>query len=228
MFLTGSRTSAVAFIVVVAILWLTVPQLRKWTIPGLFVIAVFLHFAFPGAIGMLLERLSPGFLISTETGNQAGRVADYARIMEYFHLRPLLGLGFGSFNPFRYFWLDNEYLKLLAEVGLLGLLAFITFFASGFLRLYRTGRAIGGEVGSLAIAVSASVAVFAVTTFTYDSFGFPQAFNLFFILLGLGLALASVAREDNEFESESVRGFSAGTGVLARAPDRSHRPIDRS
>jgi polysaccharide biosynthesis protein PslJ len=208
MFLTGSRTAFVAFTVLLAVLWLTIPQIRKWTIPGLVVLAVVLHMAFPGAIGMLTERLSPAYLASTESGNQAGRVADYARIVTFFHYRPLLGMGFGTFDPFRFFWVDNQYLILLVELGALGLGAFIAFFASGFGLLYRAGRRFGGELGDLAVALSASVAVFGVTSFTYDSFGFPQPFNLFFILLALGVSLVSGLKEGSIRDQVAEDGLS--------------------
>jgi O-antigen ligase len=195
MFLTGSRTAFVAFLVILAILWVRFPSVRRWTIPGLVVLAIVLHFAFTGAIGTLLERLSPGYLLATETGNDAGRVADYPRIIGYFWQRPLLGLGFGSFDPFKYFWVDNEYLVMLVEVGLLGISAFLGFFISAFRMLFRAGEALIQGIGGLAVSLSASVAVFAVTSFTYDSFGFPQPFNLFFILVALGTALAAGLRE---------------------------------
>jgi polysaccharide biosynthesis protein PslJ len=205
MFLTGSRTAFVAFMVILAILWVRFASVRRWTIPGLFVLAIVLHFAFTGAIGTLLERLSPGYLLATETGNDAGRVADYPRIVGYFWQRPLLGLGFGSFDPFKYFWVDNEYLVMLVEVGLLGISAFLAFFISAFRMLFRAGEVPIEGVGGLAVSLSASVAVFAVTSFTYDSFGFPQPFNLFFILVALGTVLGAGLREPGWAEVPDAR-----------------------
>jgi hypothetical protein len=209
MFLTGSRTAFVAFATVLVILWLTTPQIRKWTVPGLLALAVVLHLAFPGAISSLTERLSPSFLQRTETGNEAGRLADYPRVAAIFADRALFGLGFGTFDAFRYFWLDNQFLKLLVEVGALGVAAFAWLFARSARLMYRTGRVVGGETGDLLVALSASVIVFAISGALFDSFGFPQVFHVFFILLGLGTALVAAARHGDVAEA-CVSPFGGG------------------
>ena len=216
MLLTGSRTAFVAFTVLLVTMWWVIPGMRKWTVPGVVVLAIVIHFAFPGAIGMLTERLAPSYLVNGETGNRAGRVADYPRIFAEVRDRPLLGRGFGTFNPDRFFFVDNQYLMLAAEVGLLGIAVFLNFFVASFRLLFRTGRSIGGEIGDLAIALAASTAVFAVTTFTYDSFGFPQPFNLFLVLLGLGTALVSNLKEAGAGDQrQDNSSFTAGRTLLS-------------
>jgi O-antigen ligase len=188
MFLTVSRTAALGFVVGLLVLSWGRPAARRPILIGGITLIVVLHMFFPGVLARFYEGFSPSYIQQTEVGNAAGRLEDYPRVWALFRDKPLVGRGFGTLDPTRFFWVDNQYLKLLVEVGLLGTLAFIGFFYTAASWLFHTGRGIGG--GSMLVGIAASTAVFAATTATFDSFGFSQELCCFFILVSLGSALA--------------------------------------
>jgi len=143
----------------------------------------------------LAERISYDYLVQNEIGNEHGRLVDYPRVWQELLQRPLFGRGFGTFDPKESrghfaLILDNQYLGFLIEIGLIGTLCFIWFFFSLIKKLGTLAVRSNGSQSLLAGTLLSSVVAFVVMCFTFDTFGFPQVVYAFFILAGLGTALA--------------------------------------
>ena len=184
-----SRTGVVGLVVVGLVLLLGFPAHRRLiATAGLALVGV-VHAAFPGVVSTLIQFFTPSFVLSQEVGNQNGRLADYARSMTHIVNRPVFGGGFNTFGPEQFGFIDNQYLKFLLEIGLFGIVAFIFLMWRAISVPFVVGRRLGGEVGAVLVGLSAAAAVFAVTSATFDTFGFPQVVYLFFALAGLGAVI---------------------------------------
>ena len=128
---------------------------------------------------------------------------------------PLLGQGFatrqtGFNNPLRNApILDNQWLGLLLELGIVGVLGWAALFVSSARRLGRASRRRAGPDGWLAAGLAASIVGFGVALFTFDGFGFIQATFIFWILISLsGCLLLSdsegVSRPITEHEARAA------------------------
>ncbi len=135
------------------------------------------------------KRISYKYILSNEVGNENGRLADYPKVWRRFSERPLFGMGLGTFDPKKYFYLDNQYLGLIIETGLVGTLSFLWFLFALIRRLKRTISQQGRDTMQFASALLSSVTVFAVASATFDTFGFSDVVYAFFILASLGVSL---------------------------------------
>jgi O-antigen ligase len=196
---TVSRTAVVMLgVVVLVFLWLR-PQETKRMWPALVPLVVVVHFALPGTLGSLKQAFLPeGGLIAEQRGAEgtsgAGRVADLEPTLEQWSRSPLVGRGFGTHivDPKAggsQQILDNQWLGILVETGVLGVIAWVWLFLRGVRRFGRAAKAEGSPVGLALAAISASLAAYAVGMFMYDAFAFAQVTFVMFVLLGLGAAL---------------------------------------
>jgi O-antigen ligase len=98
---------------------------------------------------------------------------------------PWFGQGFQTFFPQTYFFVDNQYLTSLIETGVVGALALLTLFVTGWLTA-RSARlaAVDAQTRDLAQCLAASVAAAAVSFGTFDGLEFSIAPGLCFLLLG--------------------------------------------
>jgi O-antigen ligase len=108
----------------------------------------------------------------------------------YIGQRPWFGRGFGTFLPSRYVLLDNQYLGLLVETGVVGLLAFVALFCTAF-GVGHHVACVGAteERRSLGWALAAAAAVPLVTYITFDAFGFAMANGVTMLVVGCAGAL---------------------------------------
>lgn len=96
-----------------------------------------------------------------------------------------LGQGFGTFMPQTMFYTDDQYLNTLIEIGVIGLIALLTLFATGWSLARRTRRMTSDdERRHLAQCLAASVAVAAVSFATFDALGFEIMAGTTFVMLG--------------------------------------------
>lgn len=83
--------------------------------------------------------------LSRQSESIQGRLASYARSLQAFHESPILGIGIGNYGPWNKFYppvsppggwdiVNNQYLELLAETGIVGLSAFGLVILVLFLR----------------------------------------------------------------------------------------------
>lgn len=117
------------------------------------------------------------------------------------YITPLLqhhmwaGIGFGTFQPQVYRFLDNEYLVTLVQSGIIGmsLLVFLFLF-SAWLASRARHTMTSPAARDMAQAVAAGVVVLGVSAAFYDELAFRQSAYLLFIFVGLSGALWRFAR----------------------------------
>jgi O-antigen ligase len=200
---TNSRTTVLMVLAFLAVFaWLRprfVARLWPAAIPLVIVVHVFL----PGTIGTLQRSFFPEEgLIAQQSENAgqrgSGRIADLGPALDEWSERPLLGQGYstritGRVNTNAHI-LDNQWLKTLLEIGVLGFLAWLWIFVRAIRRLGRRARSDNGDPGWMAVSVAASLTAFAVGMLFYDAFAFIQVTFLMFILLAFGSVLVSLNR----------------------------------
>ncbi|HEX3785664.1 MAG TPA: O-antigen ligase family protein [Pseudonocardiaceae bacterium] len=111
---------------------------------------------------------------------------------------PLLGTGLGSYDTSRFPVLDNQYLGVLVETGLVGLAGFLFLLGAGSYSALRTRArfdVIGWRDRDLGAALGASIAGYAVVNLILDTSGFLQISALAAVLVGLTGVLHRLRRD---------------------------------
>jgi hypothetical protein len=191
--MTVSRTAAVGVAVTALMLAPTwTKQRRKQMLILATVSAVVIRVAVPGLLGTIKSL----FLGAEADPSVASRQSDYSHVAELVGRAPWFGRGFSTFLPSKYFFLDNQYLMSLVETGVLGLVGLLALWGTGFAlaRGARLRSSISDE-RDLAQSLAASIAVFAVTSATYDALSFSTARGLMFLLVGCAAALWRMNRD---------------------------------
>lgn len=206
---TGSRTAIIMILVSVLVFLRLKPVWTKRLWIALIPAMIVAKTAVPGSIVTLKESFfPPGGLIAEQTNLPAnadpqlagGRVRLLGPSIAEASQRPLLGLGFGTritgfYEPKRNAAiLDNQWLGLLLEVGLVGIAGWLWLVGRATRRLWREARRLGDDPDSwLYTGLCASVLSFAVGMFTYDAMGFIQAAFVFWLLVGLSAVVLQLA-----------------------------------
>jgi hypothetical protein len=144
-------------------------------------------------LGLLVGLMSPGaaqsiFSQLTDFNNSRStqdRTADYDGVTPDVTSHLLMGRGFQTYDHTKYRILDNEYLGLVVGVGLVGLIAYLAMIVATMSGAHALIRGRDPTRADLALACSASVAVFAVATLLFDILARPHVAYLFFLLGGL-------------------------------------------
>ena len=140
----------------------------------------------PGLIGTI-TRLFTG--ISGDSSAQS-RTDSYHIAFEFISRNPIVGRGFMTFLP-AYRILDNQYLGLLIDAGILGLTSYLLFLASGIFTAIRVRRnSSDAAIRGIAQAFAASIASAAASFALFDAFSFPMAGGTIMFVMGLTGALA--------------------------------------
>lgn len=139
----------------------------------------------PQALGFQLERLAPGTI--TDGLSSQGRSADYPAIVPDIRAHLLTGRGWGTYE---YRILDNNWLGLLLETGVLGTAAFAALVASVWTGARRVVGELGLPLGSPALAAAAGTTAFAVSMALFDALSFAQV--PYFFLFSAALVAASL------------------------------------
>lgn len=200
-FATGSRTAIIMLLVIALVfIWLRPKQvIRLW--PALLPLLVAVQFALPGTLGSIRAAFFPSEgLIAQENANNvgSGRLATLGPALETeFAPNPLLGEGFltrvtvpnervpVANGPI----LDDQWLGVLLETGLVGALALAWLFVRSVRRLGKEAKLDHSPRGWLLAGLAASIAAYGVSMFTYDAFSFIQVTFLLFVMMGLGSVL---------------------------------------
>jgi O-antigen ligase len=143
----------------------------------------------PGLIGTLTGMFTS---LGSDTSTLS-RVDSYGTAAMFIERSPVIGRGLSTFLP-SYRILDNQYLLLLIEVGVLGTVAFALLMVAGIraglaARRWSTQTASALQAQSLAAAVAAGATGLAF----YDGFSFPMASGTLFLMLGLSGAQLRLA-----------------------------------
>ena len=148
---------------------------------------------FAAAIGVAVYVLSPGvlgtlgnlFVGASDDPSIASRTGSFDLAGEFIAASPVLGRGFGTFLP-RYWILDNGYLGLVIEGGILGFVGLLFVVLTAIWAARQARRIARSSFDrELAQALVASIAAGACGLAFFDTFAFPQSAGTFFLLLGL-------------------------------------------
>ncbi len=154
---------------------------RLWFLLCTPVFFVVMRVLAPGLIGTIRSL----FLNLGSDASTSGRTSDYAAVGHYVATAPWFGRGFMTFTPVEYRLLDNEYLKLLVETGLVGLVAVLAvFLAAVGTALVARSSSTDADARDLALSLAACVAVPFVAFATFDALSFPLISGLTFLLIG--------------------------------------------
>lgn len=175
-------------------------------------VSVGLYVSVPGLLGAILGLFSN----ADSDPSVASRTGSYEVAGEFIANSPLVGRGFGTFLP-RYWILDNGYLGLLIEAGILGLLGLLVVLASGFFAARRAGDGVPTEDRQLSRALMASILAGATCLAFFDTFAFPQTSGCVFLVLGTAGAMRRLGME-RAAESTAAVGPSATERAVAAAP----------
>jgi O-antigen ligase len=215
--LSGSRSAllcALVALLVLAAVWTNVE--RVVGLVGVLVVLAGVAVAIPSLLGSLTKL----FLRAGSDASVASRTDSYPLVGELVSRDPLFGRGFRTLMP-SYRILDNEYLGLLVEVGVVGLLSVVLLVVTAgccAVRARRLSR--DPEVREYAQALLASIAAAAVGLATFDGLTFPMASALFFLVLGLaGGTWRLVRRDERRRALDAVRrGRGPAVPRVARPP----------
>lgn len=192
--LSIGRSGTLAMFIAFFAMWCTWP--RRLRIRSLVIAAigtVGMRLLIPGLIGTI-RSLFTNILYDPST---QGRTEDYARVGEFISERPLFGRGFFTFLPDRYFWLDNQYLGLLIETGIVGTAAFVLLFGVGIRTAWRARQGADDETRSLGQALLAALLAILLSAGTFDMLSFTMVSGVSFLLLGSAGALWRLQRIEN-------------------------------
>jgi polysaccharide biosynthesis protein PslJ len=198
-----SRTGVIMFAVIAVVFLCVRPREVKRLWPALVPALVLVHFAIPGTLGTLKDSFFPAGGLVAEQKYQTGalqpgggRLADLGPSLGEWWERPLVGHGFGTritvYDPGtgqlpNAIILDDQWLAMLLETGLLGAIAFAWLLLRFLRRCLRGARHDPSNRGWLLGALAASVASAAVGMFVFDALSFIQVAFLLFILMALGV-----------------------------------------
>ncbi|MGR6837142.1 O-antigen ligase family protein [Syntrophomonas erecta] len=178
--------------------------LDKRIILVLVVLAMLTPVAVPSVYNRMAYMLSPQYVASSETG---GRIARWTQAVEYWQGEPTTGLGLGRFGggvaianfPGSAYSVDNFYLKIATEMGIVGLSAFLYLILSAL----RVGRRSLEQINDRYLHILGTgifVGLVAVLghNFVENMFEFPLMATYFWFFLGVLVALPLVEPEKVE------------------------------
>jgi len=176
---------------VIAVSW--PPVTRRIAAVAAAFLGLFVYVTIPGMIGGLIG-------LFTNIGNDSSalsRTGSYMIAQDFIERAPLFGRGLFTFLP-KYRILDNQYLGLLIEVGIIGmasvLILIVTALASA-LRAHNVSDDL--LVRQLTQGLAAAVAAGASSLALFDGLSFPISAGLFFLVLGLAGASLRLVRQNS-------------------------------
>lgn len=186
----SSLLSAAIGCLVIAVSW--PPATRRMAAVAAAVLALVVYILIPGMLGSLL-----GLFTSIGGDSSAlSRTGSYPIAAEFFEKSPLFGRGFSTFLP-NYRILDNQYLGLLIEVGLVGLVSLLALIVTAIVCALRARTPCSDVLSrQLAQGIAGSVAAGAASLALFDGLSFPMSAGLFFFMIGLAGAAYRISRNN--------------------------------
>jgi len=192
-FLSISRSAilcAAVALVVLAVAWTARVRLGALAVTLAATLVVYL--TVPGILGTLTKL----FTGAGDDPSVTSRTGSYDIAAAFVGHSPLLGRGFGTFLP-RYWILDNGYLGLLIEGGVIGVVGLLALVVTAMVAARGARRRLTGDFErELAQALAAGVAAGACSLAFFDTFAFPQSAGCFFLLMGLAGAYRRLASSE--------------------------------
>jgi hypothetical protein len=208
---SASRTPIIVLVVGAVVIAFLRPREARRLLPYVLPALIVIKIALPGSIATLKNSFFPkGGLVAEQSQLQkgadpmlaGGRLRLLGPSLRQAMGKPLLGQGFatrqtGFTNPHRNApILDDNWLGMLLELGIIGIVGWGMLFVRAVRRLGRASRRRAGPEGWLAVGLAGAIAGFGVGMFTYDSFTFVQIGFLLWILVSLASALLLADAEE--------------------------------
>lgn len=209
--LTETRSAWVAVLLsVVLFLFLNVRKARiRWLLTTLLLVVVIgSSFTFPGIIQQRLASL----FTSDPTSSVARRVVIYEGAWHAFVASPVIGRGIGNFVEFypAYrspdYWMSrsedlvphahNEFLEILSETGLVGILAFLWLLFVCFRSIRRSYSAATADSKLLIAGLSCAIVAALIDNLGNVSLRTVPAAMMFWMILGLMMGLEPGASKE--------------------------------
>jgi polysaccharide biosynthesis protein PslJ len=218
---TVSRTGLLMLLVIALVfLWLRPIETRRILSVAIVPLLLFVHFALPNTLAPLTEAFFPsGGIIEQQRGAVGlpgqGRLADLELALEDLSKDPrMLGRGYGARTVVgeEEQILDNQWLAVLLQTGFVGTSALLWMFVRAVRRFARAAKHDDSPTGWLLVAVTASVAAYAVGMLVFDAFHFIQVTFVLFMLLAFGSVLVSSAPSGTGAGRSQRREAVAGSG----------------
>lgn len=180
--MTVSRTGVIALIVASLVILPTWPKRDRRVAYVVGVIAVACMYAvIPGLLGEFRSLFGQ---VGSDTSSTS-RTGAFSSALPFVQQHPWFGRGFGTFLPATYFFTDDQYLLSLIEIGVIGLLALLGLFLTGWMCARNARRlSTDPETRDLGQTLAAAIAVPAVAFATFDATSFAMAASLTFLILG--------------------------------------------
>ena len=161
---------------------------------GLIAAFAFVHVLAPGAIGSIVNVGR-----DVESNSTVHRSGDFSALSPDVHAHLLIGRGYGSVSeeePAMFRINDDQYLDVLWEVGILGLIAYAAMILAPVVVARRAIKSRDPARASLALAASGGCVAFLVVSALFDALSFPQAPYMLFIVAAL-TTIVSAGPEGN-------------------------------
>ena len=190
--MTGSRSAIIGLAVICIVLFPSWPKRERHR-------AYLALLAVPALAWLVKPKLVNSFItlfagLGTDQSS-VSRADAYSEAVPHIAAHPWLGQGFQTFFPQTYFFVDNQYLTSLIETGVLGLLALVACFATGFFTAWRVRTtATDARTRDLGQCLAVSIVAGAICFASFDALSFSIAAGLFFLLLGCVGAAWRLAR----------------------------------
>lgn len=188
-FLSVTRSALLGIIAVLVIL---VPTWEKKVRR----MAIWAGLAGAGVLYVLVPGLS-GTIIGMFSGSDPSvdsRTDSFSAVGGYVAESPFFGRGLGTMSP-EYRIFDNQYIGLLIEIGVVGLLAFLGLIGTAMLTTFMRRRKPDPLIGALGPALCGAVLAGALLCAFFDAFHFPQSVGMLFLMLGLSGAHWNISQE---------------------------------
>jgi O-antigen ligase len=210
--MTVSRSAILGFVVCMIVLLPTWPKRdRRVAYVAIFVALVATWATVHGLSGTIYSLFS-NFSSDNSTASRTGA---FSAAGVYIAQHPWFGHGAGTFLPQTYFFTDDQYLNTIIETGIIGFLALLCLFATGWCTARGVRRMTPvPEDRDLAQCLAACIAIAAVAFVTFDALSFPVATGLTFLLIGCSGALRRLVRERDPVLGPGLSGGSAADRVI--------------
>ncbi|HUC58412.1 MAG TPA: O-antigen ligase family protein [Streptosporangiaceae bacterium] len=187
-----SRSAIVALAVIAVMLFPTWPaRLRRNICLVLLASPVVLWLAAPGLVHGFAATFGQ---LGTDTSTTS-RANALSFAAPFIAAHPWLGQGLATFDPQTYFYVDDQLVTSLIETGVIGLLAILAVFASGWYVTHGMRKmAADKETKDLARALMASLTAAFICFVTFDVLSFTIASGFFFLIAGGAGAAWRIAR----------------------------------
>lgn len=187
-----SRSAVLAIGVAVIVLILGVSWRERFVILGLGVgFIVFVGVAVKGLVGTLRNL----FTAADNDSSVQVRIDRIPKVLKLISEYPYFGRGFGSYNIYDYFLLDNELQKTTIETGFIGVAVLIAFI--GFVSVAAWRTRIRGEGGTLpGTALAATILGLFISSYTFDAFFYRILTGVLYLSIGIVGALYRITAKD--------------------------------